>query len=183
MCHGHSAEWKWHSGPCLWMIMWQIVVLLSHWDQLSQSEPVEHSGHWKLLRSVDTSASHTPPHRPLHPIPILSWWPYQPLAPAHMAPHVARRHPTLSVLGAALSAAESVFHSKSAVVLKQYEQQVTIRYRFSLFESFVCKSKSLLTARSINIGIFVRRFIVVHSWVQYYHLWLKTTVYVFFNQN
>lgn len=37
--------------------------------------------------------SHSAAHRPPHPIPILSWWPYQPVAPAHRAPRAARQPP------------------------------------------------------------------------------------------
>lgn len=70
MCHEHSAVQKWHLGAWLWMVMWQVAMLLSHWDQISQV-----SG---AFGTLEASLVHWPPTHPsstpYSPIPIPSQW-------------------------------------------------------------------------------------------------------------
>lgn len=65
------------------MIMWQIAVLLSYWDQLSQVSGA-FGPQRELLRSINSQLNH-----PLSPTPSYQFclWPDQPPASAHMAPH------------------------------------------------------------------------------------------------
>ena len=77
MCHESSAEQKWHFGAWLWMIMWQVTMLLSHWDQISQV-----SG---AFGTLEASWVHWPP--PSHP----SSTPYSPLPTPLYRSHLGDR--------------------------------------------------------------------------------------------
>lgn len=70
-----GVEWEWHSSPRLWMIMWQVATLPSHWDQLS-----EVSG---ALSTQEAALVHRA--QPSHQQPLTS--PYQPCFSDWINPH------------------------------------------------------------------------------------------------